>query len=102
MRIGRLFLGASRTNEMSCHRYTVASWSYETGYWRWAIWWTKPATLRELFRVPRIGPGMAGGTRWSVGAMASGWAVLPVLGSLSFTTQPLMESMKHFRRQERA
>lgn len=55
MNIGRLFIGASRTNECRPN-YVIASWSCATGYWRWALYWTPPQSLRDAIRWPRIGP----------------------------------------------
>lgn len=97
MKIGRLFLGMARTNEMAYRNYTVASWAYETGYWRWAMWWAPFASWRKAVCLPRIGPGMASGTKWSVGTMVSFWFVVPFIGSFSVTTQPRMDSMKYYR-----
>ena len=100
MRIGRLFIGAQRANE---HRpnYVVASWAYPaTGYWRWAIYWTPPQSVRDAIRWPRIGPSRNQGAEWfSYWGLTSisAWASLPLIGGLSISTQPPMPSMMQRR-----
>ena len=96
MTIGRLFIGASRTNECRPN-YVIASWSYATGYWRWALYWTPPQSLRDAIRWPRIGPCKNQGTEWfgHWGITSfSAWAQVPLIGGLSLSTQPPMASMK--------
>lgn len=97
MKIGRLRIGRERTNETG--KYVIASWAYVTGYWRWHIRWTPPTTLRSAFRRPRCGPSMASGTMlrtgrgWNMGHWGA-WADLPIVGALSISGQPRMDSMK--------
>lgn len=97
MKIGRLFLGIRRTSEMASRNYTIAVWAYETGYWRWAVWWSPPTSWRNLFRIPRIRPSMNSGRCWRVGGHVSFWWVVPILGNFQFSTQPRMDSMKYYR-----
>ena len=96
MRIGRLFIGAVRTNHSRGPEYVVASWAYETGYWRWALFWTVANGWREAFRLPRFGPCKEQGTKWfgywGVTSF-SGWLILPFAGMFALSTQPPMPSM---------
>lgn len=96
MRIWRLFLGMQRTNE-HMPNYVVASWAYPTGYWRWAIYWAPPQSIRAAMRWPRIGPCKNQGREWfgywGITSF-SGWADLPLIGGISLSTQPPMPSMK--------
>jgi hypothetical protein len=85
-----------RTSELSRRCYVIASWIYVTGYWRWAIYWTPPTSLRNAFRWPRGGPGMDGGKRLSVCGNWSAWADLPIVGALSIRGQPALPAMKHW------
>lgn len=57
-------------------------------FWRWAIWWDPPATIREAFRIVPPSPSKAMGTRWWAGQHFGGWCVLPLVGCLSISTQP--------------
>ena len=96
MRVWRLFLGMQRTNEYRPN-YVIASWAYPTGYWRWALYWTPPQSLRDAIRWPRVGPCKNQGREWfgywGITSF-SGWADLPLIGGISLSTQPPMESMK--------
>lgn len=96
MKIGRLFIGASRTNEYRPN-YVISSWAYPTGYWRWALYWTPPSNLRDAIRFPRLGPCKNQGREWfgywGVTSF-SGWLVLPLIGKIYLLTQPPMASMK--------
>ena len=98
MRIGRLFVGASRTNASHRCEFCIASWSYATNYWRWAFYWSPPMGWREVFRLPRVGPCKNMGKDWfgywGITSF-SGWAILPLIGGFTLSTQPPMESMKH-------
>ena len=100
MNIGRLFIGASRTNDSRGRTFVVASWAYETGYWRWAIYWSAPHGWREAFRLPRLGPCKEMGTKWfgywGITSF-SGWIVLPILGEFVLSTQPPMASQMYRR-----
>lgn len=87
MKIGPLYIGAKRTNETK-PSYVVASWTQRGGYWRWAIWWNPPTTIREAFRLVLPSPSKAMGTRWWAGQNFGGWCVLPLVGCLSLSTQP--------------
>lgn len=93
MRIGRLFLGLSRTNETAFRSFVIASWSYETGYWRWHVRWKTPSRFLIL---PRFGPSYASGTRYRVGHHFGCWIQLPFLGSLAFVTQPRFREMERW------
>lgn len=89
MRIGPLHIGATRTNE-SKPSFVIASWTPTggMGYWRWAVWWNPPTTLREAFRFVLPSPSKAMGTRWWAGSHFGGWCVLPFLGGFALYTQP--------------
>lgn len=98
MRIGRLFIGAQRTSEMHSVNYSIASWTYQTGYWRWAIFWSPPKSWRAAFCLPRMGPSWASGTRWFISPRWTSigcWLRLPLIGGLSLHTQPAFEAMKY-------
>lgn len=98
MRIGRLFIGLQRTSEMHCTRFVLASWSYETGYWRWCIDWKPPQSLRDAFCLPRIRPAWASGTRWFASSRWTSIAFcvrLPLVGVLGLHTQPAFDAMKY-------
>lgn len=82
MRIGRLFIGAQRTNDRS-PKYVLATWSYRGGYWRWALYWSPYFGWRICG-----GPGMDCGRKYRIGGHFSAWARIPLLGGFSFATQP--------------
>ena len=89
MKIGRLRIGKTPTNEEN--NYTLAAWQHKCGYWRWAIWW-RPATLGMKLG---FGPSAAVGTRYWLGRGSghfAAWATVPMLGALSFSTQPKLRS----------
>ena len=80
MRLGRLRITAPR-GSMGC----VASWSYVTGYWRWALYW-QPKPRGFLVRRAR---NAMGGVYPHFGMEA-----LTPFGCLILATQPAMPSMK--------
>lgn len=90
MKIGKLFLGLSRTNAERV-QYVIACWQHADNYWRWAVRWTPPNNWREAFCLPRIGPMRNMGTEWfgSWGLTSiSCWLTLPLIGGVSLSTQP--------------
>ena len=78
MKIWRLKVGPIRTNNRAL--FLLASWSYVTGYWRWAIYWNR-----------NIQPS---GKRFGWFGRREAWVTFPRLGVLSIQRQPPMESMK--------
>lgn len=85
MKVGKLFLGLDWCNGKK-QEAVILSWARKCGYWRWAIWWRKPA---KLFCFPSFGPSMACGKRYKVGSGSFGaWLRLPLIGSLSISGQP--------------
>lgn len=98
MRIGRLSIGLFRTSEMHCTRFIIASWAYETGYWRWCLDWLPPKSWRDALCLPRISPSWASGTRWFASKSWTSIACgvrLPLVGGFALHTQPPFEAMKY-------
>lgn len=95
MKIGRLRIGKQLCSD---HRsYSIASWQYVTGYWRWCLYWW-PADKSDL--VLKFGPSFASGTRYHGGIGHFGcWLRLP-RGMLSFSTQPPFPEMKRWTKQD--
>ena len=94
MRIGRLFIGWTPTNEKD--RVVVASWSYVTGYWRWAVW-------RSPWRSWRLKIEGGYGPKFQFrpsrkSDMLSANLHIPLIGAFTFSTQPPMPSMKTWSR----
>lgn len=83
MRIGRLDIHAPRGSMGS-----VAAWCYETGYWRWALYWMP---------TPR-GLGVSR-SRSVTGSIYPhfGASVVTPFGTLRLATQPPMPGMKKAR-----
>ena len=83
MRIGRLNVHTPQ-GSMGC----IAGWSYETGYWRWALYWDP---LQRGFGASRA--------RSVTGSIYPhfGCNVITPLGTLRLATQPAMSSMKKAR-----
>lgn len=100
MKIGKLFIGKSSTNE--ARNYVLASWAHPGGYWRWAIYLRRmsaPAPSEVLSgskpSLPTFGfgPSMACGTRYSLGGLRNwwwfgAWMHIAGIGTLSISTQP--------------
>lgn len=86
MRIGRLNIGISNTNEDN--NFVLAAWAHESGYWRWCIW------LRRIkVRRPGFGPSKAMGTKYRITCgrtigWIGAWLAVPFVGVFSFSTQP--------------
>lgn len=83
MRIGRLDFHAPQ-GSMGC----IAAWSYETGYWRWALYWMP--TPRGF------------GVRRALSITGSqypyfGGHIITPFGTLHLATQPAMPGMKKAR-----
>ncbi len=86
MRIGKLEVGISKTNESN--RFVLASWAHASGYWRWCL-----CLRRMKVRLPRFGPSMSMGTKYRITCgRGTGWIgvwlAVPFFGVLSFSTQP--------------
>lgn len=90
MKVGRLFIGWKPTNEKD--RVVVASWSYVTGYWRWAVWRSPWLSWRFRF-CGAYGPELR---FWPTpkSGMFSANLCIPLLGAFNFSTQPPMPAMK--------
>lgn len=101
MRIGRLFLGIARTNEKD--RVVVASWSYVTGYWRWALyrspWRSWRVKLSGSYPYPETKTWLQ---RFSpmgrLGHPFGMYVCIPLLGVFSLSTQPPLPAMKKWGR----
>lgn len=95
MKFRRLFIGIGKTNEK--HSVCLASWSYRSGYWRWAIWRRRHRSWKVDF-----GGGYGFGTKKRFftpgGRGRSGYVTvntaIPLVGYFTFSTQPRMDSMK--------
>lgn len=91
MKIGRLFVGVSDTNED--RRKVVASWQHRDGYWRWHVSWYPKAKRHALLTGGYVGGHFTPGGWDSVWRglfnghfSAYGW--LPMVGGWGFSTQP--------------
>ncbi len=80
MRVGRLSIH-SRSGSMG----RFAAWAYETGYWRWALYWMPTprgfAVARERGAMGNVYPHF-------------GMSVFTPFGTLRLATQPAMPGMK--------
>lgn len=94
MKIGKLLLGPERTNDYY-PTYTLAAWCHSCGYWRWAIWWSPPTSIRNAICLPRIGPSRYMGTMYWTGGQFGAWAQLPIVGCFSTSTQPKWVSSEY-------
>jgi hypothetical protein len=87
MRIGRLFIGKKPTNEAH-GRAVLASWSYVTGYWRWALY--RSPAAKGL----RFGPCYSMGKTYFAGSHFAAYLNVPLIGYFNLSTQPPMPAMK--------
>jgi hypothetical protein len=91
MKIGKFDIGLSECNEKN--RYCIFAWnqSSESSYWRVAVFWNRPASLRDAFKLPSFGPCKNMGTEyfghWGFSSF-SGWAFIPLMGGISVLSQP--------------
>lgn len=97
MKIGRLNIGITKTNEE--HRFSVAAWQDKSGYWRWHISWTprtkgfvliRPCYIDTANYEPRYyTPGGRDSIlRGIFHGHFSCCGIIPLIGGWSFSTQP--------------
>lgn len=84
MKIGRFKIHPPH-GSMGC----IAEWSYVTGYWRWALYWSSACKGFGIQRTKNIT-----GSNYP----HFGLSVLTPLGTLRLATQPPMPSMKNYER----
>jgi hypothetical protein len=92
MRIGRLNVGIAKCSDAG--NYSLASWQYRTGYWRWCLHYQK-CKIIDSFKWPMFGPSYNSGKMYSPSKGYFGmWFKIPLIGFFSLSTQRPNKSMQ--------